>query len=97
VATDMNQLTQAQLDIVNQIIAIGIQLGLPNTVIMAAVNIANAESAFNPDANNGLLPTNPNFAYGLFEFIPETWNRLWSQFTAANPDNPISSMTALVA
>lgn len=96
-ATNMNNLTSAQRGVVNQIIAIGNQLGASNDVIMAAVNIANAESAFDPTQHNAALPTSKNYAYGLYEFIPETWNRLWGQFTAANSSNPLSSMTASAA
>jgi hypothetical protein len=96
-ATNMNQLIPEQQAVVNKIIAAGQQLGASNTVIMAAVNIANAESAFGPTKNNGASPTSKNYAFGLYEFIPETWNRLWGQFTAANPDNALSSMSAFDA
>ncbi|MBU1214987.1 MAG: hypothetical protein KKF58_05825 [Gammaproteobacteria bacterium] len=56
-ATNINQLTPEKRAIVNQIIAIGKQLGASNDFIMAAVNIANAESAFRPIADNGISPS----------------------------------------
>lgn len=46
-ASNMKNLTSAQQAIVNKIITTGQQLGAPNVVIQAAVNIANAESDFN--------------------------------------------------
>jgi trimeric autotransporter adhesin len=86
-ATPMNQLTPAQQAIVNQIIAAGQQLGVSNEVIMAAVNFANAESAFKPDAPG---PTPGTTIYGLYQYSTDTWNREYAAYIKANPDSPLA-------
>ncbi len=91
-ALNMNNLTSAQQAIVNQIIATGQQLGTPNIVIQAAINIANAESAFNP-----LAPNPTTTAYGLFQYVDSTWSSSWSRFVSSNPSNPLSRMSASIA
>ena len=61
-ASDMNRLTPNQSNIMNDIIDQGHSLGAPNVVIEALINMANAESDFNPLAEN-----QQSSATGLFQ------------------------------
>ena len=80
-STNMNNLRSEQLAILNKIIVAGQQLGASNTVIMAAVNIANAESDFT--ASRG----NPNStAFGLFQYTNTTWNEQWGGICERKPE-----------
>ncbi len=88
-ATNMNSLTPSQQDIVNQIITQGQALGAPDVVIEAVINMANAESGFKADAQNGT-----SSATGLFQYINSTWASSWANFVRNNPSNPLSQMTA---
>ena len=88
-AVNMNSLTPSQLDIVNQIITQGQALGAPDVVIEALINMANAESNFDPSA-----PNSTSSAFGLFQYIDSTWASSWANFVQNNPNNPLSQMTA---
>ncbi len=88
-ATSMNNLTPDQLNIVNQIIDQGHAIDAPNIVIEALINMANAESDFNPLAANS-----QSSATGLFQYITSTWASSWANYVQANPDSPLANMPA---
>ncbi len=88
-AANLNNLTPVQQAMVNQIIQTGVSNGDNLEVIQAAVNIANAESDFNP------LAQNPgSTAFGLFQYIDATWREKWSAFQVENPDGPLSILSS---
>ncbi|WP_157771973.1 calcium-binding protein [Ralstonia solanacearum] len=85
----MINLTPGQRAVVDKIIISGMQMGVSAEVIEAAVNIANAESSFNPIAQNSSTS-----AYGLFQYINGTWSAAWSSFQSKNPDDPLASLSS---
>ena len=90
-ASQMNNLSQSQLAIVNKIISQGQSIGAPDTVIQAVINIANAESDFTPSAPNA---NGQSSAFGLFQYINTTWQSSWNKYSNSNPDNPLSQDSA---
>ena len=64
----MTKLSQSEQQMVNKIIDAGKQLGVPDVMIQAALNIANAESSFLPTAS-----ARTNSAKGMFQYLDSTW------------------------
>ncbi len=89
-SADMTKLSQSQQQMVNKIIDAGKKLGVPDVVIQATLNIANAESNFNvkPDSN-GL-----SSAQGMFQYIDSTWQSAWSSYVKSNPTSSLGGLDA---
>ncbi|NWA05925.1 beta strand repeat-containing protein [Pseudomonas gingeri] len=85
----MSALNANQLNMANKIIVEGIKAGEPAVVIQAAVLIAFSESSLGER-----LQTEGHSATGVFQFQPASWQPLWNNFVLANPDNPLSSLSA---
>ena len=83
-AVDMTKLSLGQQQKVNKIIDAGKKLGVPDVVIQAAVNIANAESTFDP-----ALKSKSTSAYGMFQYIDSTWNSSWNSYVKSNPTSSL--------
>lgn len=49
---NMTKISDKQLDIINRIIRTGKAIGANDDIIYVAINIANAESNFNPNEKN---------------------------------------------
>ncbi len=81
-ASRLDELTCEQLKQVDDIVNIGNELGLKNTLIETAILVANAESDFDPKARAGT-----STAYGLFQHIEGTWRNLHGNGTLNGRDN----------
>ena len=87
-ALDMTRLNQSQQLMANKIIDAGRKLGVPDVLLQAALNIANAESSFNPSA--GATTTT---AKGMFQYIDATWQSAWNNYSKSNPSSPLVNLS----
>ncbi len=76
-ASDLDNLTNDQLNQVDDIIDIGNDLGLADILIETAILIANAESDFNPNSAAGTTT-----ASGLFQYTDAGWETAWNRYVS---------------
>jgi len=88
-ANKIKALTLDQQHTLNQIVSTGIEMNANSEIIEAAVNIANAESTFNPEISN-----KETKASGLFQYTAATWDAGWRKFQRTHADNLLSSMSS---
>ncbi|WP_250855358.1 calcium-binding protein, partial [Anabaena sp. PCC 7938] len=91
-ATNLTNLTQAQQQVVTNIINQGRARGYSDTIIQTVVNLANQESTLDPKAANnlgyaGLFQFSSGMNYGL---RPDPFPLAINQFVARYPNDPIS-------